>query len=217
MTLEINAKIQSVNEKEFLANLVTNMRQRLLSSVSSNTSRMATVDGNTSELKLREDYNELIEDLSILEADSWTGDASEDVHFGEEQIKRLCSRFSLDKRAAMNGFRDFVDSAGQNSPEMLKPLLICARTLPCSTAECERAFSTMNVIMSPSRNSLLVANVSSLLFIKINGPPLNKFILSRYVKKWLRCHVSAMDKRARRPMEHREQNDSAQENMWALL
>jgi len=216
VTLEINAKIQSVNEKQFLASLVTNMRQRLFTSVSSNTSRMATVDGNTSELKLREDYNELIEDLSILEADNWTGDASEDVHFGEEQIKRLCARFSLDKRAAINGFRDFVDSAGQNSPEMLKPLLICTRTLPCSTAECERAFSSMNVIISPSRNSLLIGNVSSLLFIKINGPPINKFVPSRYVQKWLRSHVSAMDKRARRPLEHREETDS-RESMWALL
>jgi hypothetical protein len=162
---------------------------------------------------------ELIEDLSILEPENWTGesgDASEEVHFGEEKITRLCAKFSVDQRVAVNGFRDFVDSAGKNSPEMLKPLLLCARTLPCSTAECERAFSSMNVIISPSRNSLLVANVSSLLFIKINGPPVDKFLPSKYIKKWLHSHVSAMDKRARRPLEQREENDS-RECVWALL
>lgn len=192
------------------------MRQRLFTTASSNTSRIATVDGNTKEAKLRDNYNDLIEELSMLEPDNWAGDIGDDVRFGEEHITRLCARFSLDKRMAINGFRDFVDCAGRKEPDTLKPLLLCVRSLPCSTAECERAFSSMNIIVSPSRNSLLIANVSALLFIKINGPPVGKFNPSSYVKKWLRTHASAIDKQARRPLEHAEEKDS-RESVWALL
>ena len=43
----------------------------------------------------------------------------------------------------------------------------------------------MNLIVTPARNSLLTQNVSSLLFIKIVGPPLDKFEPLKYVKSWL--------------------------------
>jgi hypothetical protein len=218
--LENNAKIQSINEKQFLASLVIHMRQRLLTAASSNTSRTATIDGTSHEQQLQNKYNDLIEELSILEPDSWPADdGHETVHFGEPEISRLTSRFGLDKRMAINGFRDFVDGGGRSLPDMLRPLMLCARTLPCSTAECERAFSCMNVLISPLRNSLLISNVSALLFIKINGPPLAKINFLPYVKLWLLNHSSATDIHARRLAykENNESNASDKSNLWALL
>jgi len=218
VTLEINAKIQSVDHNQFISCLVTHMRQRLFTTAASNRSRVSTGDGNTYDQELCDNYNDLVEDLSILEPENWSsgpGD-SVDVRFGEEQISRLCSRFSFDKRMCSNGFRDFVECAGRYEPEMLKPLLLCARSLPCSTAECERAFSSMNVLVSPARNSLLMKNISSLLFIKINGPPVDKFIPSRYVKQWLLMHASATDKQVRRPLENQEVKD-IKDSIWSLL
>ena len=52
----------------------------------------------------------------------------------------------------------------------LKPLMNAVNTIPCSTAECERGFSSMNIIVTNLRSDLLVQDVSALMFIMINGP-----------------------------------------------
>jgi len=214
--LEINSKIQSINHKQFIASLVTHMQQRLFTTVSSNNTRIAAVDGNISEQNLQDNYNKLIEQLTVLEVDSWPECSGRDVRFGEEQITQLCLRFGLDKRNTINGFREFLDCGGSRVPDLLEPLMLCAHTLPCSTAECERAFSSMNVIVSPLRNSLLMANVSSLLFLKINGPPVDKFSPETYVKNWLLTHSSATDTQARRVNEVSDLNNN-KDSLWALL
>jgi hypothetical protein len=54
-----------------------------------------------------------------------------------------------------------------------------------STAECERSFSGMNLCMSPQRASLQNDHVSTLLFIKLVGPPLSKLNPDEHVKTWL--------------------------------
>lgn len=40
-------------------------------------------------------------------------------------------------------------------------------------------------------NGLNIESMSSILFIKINGPPISKFDPDRYVKIWLRTHNNA--------------------------
>ena len=92
-------------------------------------------------------YKDLIEQLSVLEVDTWPDFNCRQTHFGEEQIGQLCARFSLEKRSTVNGFRDFVDCGGRSVPDLLQPLMLCARTLPCSTAECERLLSAVNIIV----------------------------------------------------------------------
>jgi hypothetical protein len=58
--------------------------------------------------------------------------------------------------------------------------------VPKSTAECERAFSLMNTIISPTRNRLQIDHAGSVMFISIIGPPIHIFNPEKYVKNWLR-------------------------------
>ena len=67
----------------------------------------------------------------------------------------------------------------------MKPLLLAMDTVPVCTAECERGFSQINLIVGPTRNSLAVTTVSCLLFGKLVGPPIGKFAPLAYVKSWL--------------------------------
>ena len=61
-------------------------------------------------------------------------------------------------------------------PELeLKRLFAAAETLPGSSAECERSFSMMNETVWDKCNRLRVESVSSTMFSKLNGVPLDKF------------------------------------------
>ena len=57
----------------------------------------------------------------------------------------------------------------------MKQFLFAVDTLSTSTAACERGFSQMNIICSPSRTQLTVSHQSSLLFLAMVGPPINRF------------------------------------------
>jgi len=65
------------------------------------------------------------------------------------------------------------------------------KIIPISTAEDERGFSAMNIVSTDLRNSLTIENISAIIFIKINGPPIAKFNSEKYVKNWLRDHNHA--------------------------
>jgi len=71
------------------------------------------------------------------------------------------------------------------------------QTFPCSTAECERGFSLLNIICNDLRTRLTVEHISELMFIKINGPPLHLWKPEVYVKSWLVRHRSADDTRSK--------------------
>ncbi|CAI6371866.1 unnamed protein product [Macrosiphum euphorbiae] len=78
-----------------------------------------------------------------------------------------------------------MDLGKKEIPEDLKPLYKSIATIPVSTSECERNFSSMNEIMSPLRTSLNRKTVAALLFINCVGPPLTKFEPEKYVRSWL--------------------------------
>ena len=104
--------------------------------------------------------------------------------------------FNLDAQSAVVGMRDFVDDSS-SIPDALKGLSNCLRTLPCSTAECERGFSLMNIISTDLRSTILVKNIASLMFVNLNGPPLKLWIPHDYVKSWLQSHRSAVDNKSK--------------------
>nr|XP_022906381.1 zinc finger protein 862-like [Onthophagus taurus] len=70
-------------------------------------------------------------------------------------------------------------------PDDLKPLLNVIASIPISTSECERNFSSMNEIVTPLRSSLSVETTAALLFINCVGPPLTQFNPEKYVRSWL--------------------------------
>ncbi|KAK1898678.1 E3 SUMO-protein ligase KIAA1586 [Dissostichus eleginoides] len=162
--LESNAKLTPINAKQFLQSLINNLEKRL------------SFDG------------EMLHDLSVLDTGNWP--STPGIRHGEAQVKRLCRRFNLGEEQAVNGMRDFLEHP-DSEPESLKPLIQCMKTIPCSTAECERGFSLMNNICTDKRSTLLLSNVSNLMMISINGPPVTLFEPRKYVTTWLRSHRSA--------------------------
>lgn len=63
----------------------------------------------------------------------------------------------------------------EKNSKKLQTLMNAIRKIPISTSECQRGFFQMKLIMTPPRASLHVKTVSSLLFLKLVGPPLTKF------------------------------------------
>uniref|UniRef100_A0A667YKI2 HAT C-terminal dimerisation domain-containing protein n=1 Tax=Myripristis murdjan TaxID=586833 RepID=A0A667YKI2_9TELE len=164
VSLHSNAKLTPINAKQFLQSLINNMEKRL------------SFEG------------EMLCDLSVLDTNTWP--LRPGIRHGELQVKRLCRRFSLCEQQAVDGMRDFLEHPDKE-PESLIPLIRCMQTIPCSTAECERGFSLMNNVYTDKRSTLLLSNVSNLMMISINGPPLSLFEPSQYVTTWLRSHRSA--------------------------
>ena len=121
----------------------------------------------------------------MLREDNWlprTNDAF--VIFGEESVSRLARQFGLSTRAAVEAFRNYKPEGGK--PELeLKRLFAAAETLPGSSVECERGFSMMNETVWDKRNRLRVESVSSTMFLKLNGVPLEKFDPYPFVRSWL--------------------------------
>ena len=84
-----------------------------------------------------------------------------------------------------------------------------------SSAEAERGYSLMNLIMSDKRNRLKVSNVSNLMVIVLLGKPLSEWDPEPHVKTWLMKHRSSDDKRVKNKklMNHTENELST----WEFL
>ena len=102
------------------------------------------------------------------------------------------------------------------APRELNPLLQAVKTIPISTSECERTFSTMNIIMTDRRNSLLIERASTLIFLSCVGPPLNEFNPEPYVKSWLRAGRRLADETACRKQEAKAEVPEYR-TLWKLL
>ena len=191
--LKSNAKHVSINEKQFLQSLADNMRQRLLTTaavVAQSTSATGSTQECESQGKL------IIAQLSVINPEYWPNEM--DANYGEEEVRLLCQRFRLSYATVRDAYCDFKDSGGQQITRKFKALLNCINTIPVSTAECERGFSAMNVILSDTRSSLLITHVSGLMFIRMHGPPLEVWKPHQYIRSWLRKHRSATDTRLTR-------------------
>jgi hypothetical protein len=98
-------------------------------------------------------------------------------------------------------------------PEDFKPLLKAVATIPISTSECERNFSSMNEIVTPTRTSLNSKTVAGLVFINCFGPPLSKFNPQSYLRSWLTKghHYDAASRR------RIIKEDNTYKSLWKLL
>jgi len=82
-----------------------------------------------------------------------------DVRFGENEISKLCARFGVSTRPTLRSFRSFVKSHGKTVEDHLRRLVSSVAVIPVSTAECERGFSAMNLLLTPRRSSLHVTTL----------------------------------------------------------
>lgn len=76
-------------------------------------------------------------------------------------------------REAVEDFRDFKH--GRKEGDTLKRLIIASKTYMATSAECERGFSALNDTDRKACNKLRVDSLTSLLFLDLNGPPIDSF------------------------------------------
>lgn len=205
MTLVSSAQTVIIPRNAFLQALIDNLMSRLNCSVASN--RGASQDTDSEALK------DLLDCFDIVESDKWPSSITNPWPEGEVRLKTLCLRYGIDFNTARKDFRDYVDDPHTDTPSvrMIKSII---SVLPVSSADCERGFSTMNLILTDIRNRMLIHNVSSLLFVSLVGPPVCRFKPENYVSNWLLSHRSCDDARAR-PAKHTY--NSRYECLWEHL
>ena len=154
----------------------------------------------------------------VLDQKQWPGDVCENLTFGEVEIRNMCRKLQLAEGDAIRGFREYL--LEKECAEKLQPLQHALKTIPISSSECERGFSQMNLIITPTRASLLTKTVSTLLFIRLVGPPLTRFDPTGYVQSWLlkgrRSAVCTNSKTRNRDVEFDESDDNMKE-IWKFV
>ena len=120
---------------------------------------------------------------------------------GEAKLQKLCSRFRIPYDAAKTSLRDYMDQQGESNslPDAIKQLNDTVATIPVTSADAERGFSTMNVICTSLRSSLKTPRLAGLMFISLLGPQLRDFNPRPHVLKWLSPgHRAATDNQSRK-------------------
>uniref|UniRef100_A0A6P7FMW3 Zinc finger protein 862-like n=1 Tax=Diabrotica virgifera virgifera TaxID=50390 RepID=A0A6P7FMW3_DIAVI len=161
----------------------------------------------------------------IVDKSAWPKNIKDNT-FGERDIEELEVRLQVNKREAIKFFREYVfdncRNLGKNCEnnsyrENLLRLTTALKKIPISSSECERGFSQMNLIITDGRASLPTKTVASLMFVKLNGPPLTRFEPSKYVNSWLlRGRHSALDTNSKE-RGREETYDKNFSKLWTVL
>jgi hypothetical protein len=136
---------------------------------------------------------QLVEAGAVLSPQSWPEDELEKALHGDREVLHLSNLCHIDQRQVLTEFRIYKNNV-RDVGESLSKLMKTVQLLPISSADCERGFSCMNINDTPVRNQLSIESLSSLIFLKVNGPVPSEFNPSAYVEKWLRDgHHAASD------------------------
>ncbi|XP_065671985.1 E3 SUMO-protein ligase KIAA1586-like [Hydra vulgaris] len=148
-------KVSKINQNEFFSKLSENLDSRMFKTRASHKS-LQDKENNSN----KEKYDNLIKNLQIFDKPQWFAD--QDPCFGDNDIRQLAKTLNICEITAVQGFREYISTGDCNkTPNDLQPLRTAINTLIVTTAECERFFSTLNIILSSLRNSLLIKTVSS--------------------------------------------------------
>lgn len=132
-------------------------------------------------------YMQSLRKLMIVDKDVWPKDA--DVTFGEDLIPIICKEWGLDELKLLSQFRDYK-LFGSKGDEFQK-LINIANTFCVSSADAERGFSLMNIIMTDIRNRLKIETTADLMLIRSINMPVTELNPKECVKIWLTSHNSA--------------------------
>lgn len=191
-----------ISSGQFYRSLANNLRSRMF--------LIGHNDANESE-KLLTQFKVLYPESSM-----WPEIKKYGIRYGEEEVCLLSQRFNVNQDIVMRDFRTFIDTTGGEIRTNLNQLFTAISTIAISSAECERGFSAMNLIVTPTRSSLLTKTLSNLLFIKLVGPPLTYFDPKIYVRSWLaKGKHSALDSQSR--SRSAKVYDENMEKIWNLL
>lgn len=204
--LIMNKSVPKIKHGQFFMSLGNNLRSRLF------TTQATHVSKNKNDFK--NDFDELLKDLDALDSTTWPDNV--DIQYGDDCIRRLVSRFYLDEQTTIRGFREFKDLKDSSKINHLHPLLTAVKSIAISSAECERAFSAMNNIVTSKRNALTADHISSLVFINCVGPPIKFFKSLKYVQSWIKSGKRTADY-INCPKRSFENENHSYEKLWTLF
>lgn len=188
VTLIERSKVPKIQSKQFYRSLTNNMTHRLFDSKNCG-----------------EKFEDIMDDIKVVYPRYWPESGNIPITYGEEKVIKLCERFKInhpqslirDFRIYKQGIQPIFTGNKANileEPPKVNELMSIINTIAVSSAEAERGFSNMNLIVTPSRCSLNVDTVSDLLFIRLVGPPICEYNPQKHVKSWLaKGHHSAID------------------------
>ncbi|KAL4136198.1 hypothetical protein QTP88_007761 [Uroleucon formosanum] len=175
------------------------------------TTQATHVSKNKNDFK--SEFDELIKDLDVLNSNNWPDYV--DILYGDDCVRRLITRFHLDEKTTIRGFREFKDTKDSSQINYLHPLLTAVRIIAISSSESERSFSAMNNIVTSKRNALTTGHISSLVFINCIGPPIQLFKPDHYAGSWIKSGKRNSDE-VNCPKRTFKNEDSSYVNLWTL-
>lgn len=155
-----------INSSQFYQALIDNMSKRLLQ-------------------KCDEEW---FDKVSCLVPSSWPSVLP--PTYGEDSLRSMSEFFQMNFGTLRNEYRDFKENRNCVG-EVLSKILRSIDSVAVSTAECERGFSGMNDICTSTRTRLSTNHISSLMFVKLVGPPVLLWNPQPYVDRWLVTKRSA--------------------------
>ena len=169
------------------------------------------VDSVIAQLKQRFPHVDHLASFSLFDPSHLPSDHTKMGTYGDEELKVLCDLYGQGDtpdvdvaalKAEWEGFRFLMlQTYSQSTMKEVLKVLVADRTishlypqlrklaeivlvLPVSTAECERAYSTMKRIKTALRNRLITVNLDRLMRISINGPDIQNFDFIKAATSW---------------------------------
>lgn len=151
--------------------------------------------------------------LKALDKRFWPTAQEDLVLHGKPEVHSLAKALGEPTRDAVEQFRDWK-LQGTAPGKTLERICIASRTYLPTSAECERGFSAVNNTDDKTRNRLREGSLSSLLFVDLNGPPLDKFDPVPFVRSWIAAghRLSTSWKPGREPQQTVEAR-----HLWSVL
>ena len=136
--------------------------------------------------------------IQVLDRNTWPVDVTSPWIDGENKLRVLCQKLRINYHVAQAGFRDFdARCDSRDIPVKLRELSLAIQTIPVTSADAERGFSSMILICSQQRNRLTVQRTST-----VSSSVLSVYrwwiFLHGHVQKWLVNHRAASDNQSKK-------------------
>ena len=187
-----------IDEKLFYQELAKSIKQKSIA-----TAYRENMTNDEKKQRL-EQYLQSLKKLMLVDKESWPKNT--DIVYGEDLIPIICKDWHLDEIKLLNQFRDFK-LLGKIGDEFQK-LINISNTFCVSSADAERGFSSMNLILTDIRNRLKIETTSDLMTVRSINMPVSNFNPTVCVKIWLTSHHNADSAKntSRKPDKDEEEN-----------
>lgn len=166
---------------QLFTSLSNNMKQRLMTTQASNVSSREV----NNEYQVQ--FNKLIADLEVLSPENWAD------HIFSMVMKVFGVYHKCFKLMKFYLFEVFVSIKKIKINIGIKPLMTVINSIAISSSECEHTFSSMNIIVSPTRSKLISSHLSLLIFNHCVWPPLENLDPKSFVSWIIRGKRSATE------------------------